>query len=310
MHALCFGVLISTGSISLAFTTPPPSILSLSLNSDQNKWKSRYSFQFQLHATENGNNNSDLESQYDEALNNGKIRMAVRLLNNPNHSSSSNSSSRSSISMTKDRLVHTLDAVEMRTAEPEENDLSKLYAENLESIGSFVPPISGARVELTDMYEALAKQGYLKMFGAAGKFNDDKVIRPFPAAGSDIVTPSLLEQITGLPMENLTPKGSGTLFLVGGLLLCIAEGFASFATGIDFDYFVFGTIMFAVIDKIAVNGAIGESIFKVLFPQYAKKVLRHEAGHFLCAYLLGLPVEGCVLSAWASLEDARFKGQG
>ena len=254
---------------------------------------------------QNDNNESkqnNLEEQYDEALSNRRIRTAVRLLGgNPNE-----------IRMTKERLVNTLNAVEMRTAEPEENDLRKLYAENPEAVGSFVPPISGARVEMTEMYEVLAKQGYLKMFGSTGKFEtiNGDAIHPYPAAGSNIVTPPLLEQITGLPMENLTPKGSGKLFLFGGLLLCVAEGFASFATGIDFDYFVFATLLFAVMDKVIVNGAVGETIFKVFFPQYAKKVLRHEAGHFLCAYLLGLPVEGCVLSAWASLEDARFNGQG
>jgi hypothetical protein len=49
-----------------------------------------------------------------------------------------------------------------------------------------------------------------------------------------------------------------------------------------------------------------ESIVKFFSPGMQQKIVRHEAGHFLSAYLLGLPVEGCVLSAWAALQDARF----
>ena len=37
--------------------------------------------------------------------------------------------------------------------------------------------------------------------------------------------------------------------------------------------------------------------YQFLFPQYKKKVVRHEAGHFLLAYLLGIPVRGCITSA-------------
>jgi hypothetical protein len=39
------------------------------------------------------------------------------------------------------------------------------------------------------------------------------------------------------------------------------------------------------------------------------KVVRHEAAHFLIAYLLGCPIEACYLNAREALKDARLSGQ-
>ena len=156
---------------------------------------------------------------------------------------------------------------------------------------------------MTDMYTALSQLGHLKLFGAAGR-ND----HPLPAMGSKVVTPTLLEQITNLSMVSLTPKPTNTL-LLGGIALAIAEGILSLSTGIDLNFLVLLTITAAFMDKLLVNGAVFETATRTLMPEYRKKVLRHEAGHFLCAYLLGCPVEGCVLSSWAALQDARFGGR-
>jgi hypothetical protein len=34
-------------------------------------------------------------------------------------------------------------------------------------------------------------------------------------------------------------------------------------------------------DKLLVNGAVFETATRILLPEYGKKILRHEAGHFL-----------------------------
>jgi hypothetical protein len=44
-------------------------------------------------------------------------------------------------------------------------------------------------------------------------------------------------------------------------------------------------------------------------PAHRDRVIHHEAGHFLAAYLLGIPVTGYTLSAWEALRQGQA-GQG
>jgi len=56
------------------------------------------------------------------------------------------------------------------------------------------------------------------------------------------------------------------------------------------------------------SGAVFESATRLLFPKYKQKVIQHEAGHFLLAYLLGCPIQGFFLSAWDA-STAGIRGQ-
>lgn len=44
-------------------------------------------------------------------------------------------------------------------------------------------------------------------------------------------------------------------------------------------------------------------------PQHRERVLHHEAGHLLVAYLLGIPITGYALTAWEALGQGH-RGQG
>ncbi len=62
------------------------------------------------------------------------------------------------------------------------------------------------------------------------------------------------------------------------------------------------------LNSALLSGAIFESATRLLFPAYKQKVIQHEAGHFLLAYLLGCPIQGYFLSAWDA-STAGIRGQ-
>jgi hypothetical protein len=63
------------------------------------------------------------------------------------------------------------------------------------------------------------------------------------------------------------------------------------------------------VDQLFYKGAAFETVYRTLFPEYGSKIIAHEAGHFLIAYLLGVPVRECVTNAWDARLNPDIKGQ-
>lgn len=69
-------------------------------------------------------------------------------------------------------------------------------------------------------------------------------------------------------------------------------------------------IVFAIVVVTTLDGFFFRSIVATLVldtiastsPAYRQRILHHEAGHFLVAHLLGIPITGYTLSAWESLR--------
>ncbi len=236
----------------------------------------------------------EFEKTFDELLQKGDLKKATALLEN---------NLDRSLEMSRERVVEIFAMVEERTKEAEENHINKRIADDATiTLGAMeYPPTSPARMEMTNTYRTLRERKDLQVFGAA---QDGK----YPAMGTKNVSPTLLEQITDLSMISLTPQPTNTL-LFAGAGLAVLEGFVSATTGIDLNFLIFFTLFLAFLDKLLVNGAVFETATRIGMPEYRTKILKHEAGHFLCAYLLGCPVEGCVLSTWAALNDPRFGGK-
>jgi len=225
----------------------------------------------------NNNNQQELAQKFDALLDEGNVRAAQELLQSH--------SDQTIVSLdNKERWNRVFSTIEQQTAQAEETT-----EVNMRKIAGF-PTTSQPRNAMTRMYQTLKDQNQLRVFGAI----DAKVP---PAAGSHAVRPSLLEEITGLPMKALTPQPSNNLLLFAGVSVAVLEGLASVFLGINLNLLVLITLLGVGFDRIVLNGAIAESIYKLFNPAVQTKIQRHEAGHFLAAYLMGCPVEGCVLNA-------------
>ena len=74
----------------------------------------------------------------------------------------------------------------------------------------------------------------------------------------------------------------------------------------------FTVLGIATIDNFAWEGKGGNLVLDWIArfsPKYRERIVHHEAGHFLVACLLGVPVTGYTLSAWEALQQ-NCLGQG
>ncbi|KAJ1633379.1 hypothetical protein T492DRAFT_611799 [Pavlovales sp. CCMP2436] len=136
------------------------------------------------------------------------------------------------------------------------------------------------------VYRSAERRGILPGFGSASGSIPTEV------------TVAELEQRTALTLQALTPRNSGAqLYLLGAaffaveLLLAKSVGFESAlvqtlpVTGLVF-----------AVDQLLLGSKLTFAIILWLRPEYGAKLARHEAGHFLLAYLMGLPITGYFLS--------------
>jgi hypothetical protein len=72
-------------------------------------------------------------------------------------------------------------------------------------------------------------------------------------------------------------------------------------------------VIFTIVVGTTIDGLLLDSIAATLIldaiartkPAYRQRIIQHEAGHFLVAYLLNIPITGYTLSAWESLQQGQ-----
>jgi len=91
-----------------------------------------------------------------------------------------------------------------------------------------------------------------------------------------------------------------TMSVLLGPMLNISPAIPALATA--------GVLSFATLDTLSFQGK-GVTLLldwvAGFAPQHRDRIIRHEAGHFLVAYLLGIPITGYTLTAWEAMKNSQ-----
>ncbi|KAF5728116.1 hypothetical protein HS088_TW21G00259 [Tripterygium wilfordii] len=148
-------------------------------------------------------------------------------------------------------------------------------------------------------YQFLKEKGFLPNFG---KF------RNIVLEGTRDVKPAVLKSSTGLEVSKFSPKkwgvsgSSSAVFVafIGGVSFLLSQG-------IDVRTNLAAVLGLAFLDSIFLGGCCLAQISSYWPPQ-RRRILVHEAGHLLIAYLMGCPIRGVILDPIVAVQ-AGIQGQ-
>jgi hypothetical protein len=69
---------------------------------------------------------------------------------------------------------------------------------------------------------------------------------------------------------------------------------------------IFAIVVGATVDNFFLKSTLATLVLDAIAstdPAYRQRIIQHEAGHFLVAYLLGIPINGYTLTAWESVRE-------
>ncbi|KAF0919419.1 hypothetical protein E2562_029452 [Oryza meyeriana var. granulata] len=142
-------------------------------------------------------------------------------------------------------------------------------------------------------YQFLADRGVLANFGKC---------KNIVLEGPREVTPTVLKEMTGLEAIKLAPKkwglsGSSSYVLIGFL-----GGVSYLLTqGVDLRSNLAAILALVTADAMFLGGTCVAQI-SCFWPPYKRRILVHEAGHLLTAYLMGCPIRGVILDPFVALR--------
>ncbi|XP_038888050.1 uncharacterized protein LOC120077976 isoform X2 [Benincasa hispida] len=130
----------------------------------------------------------------------------------------------------------------------------------------------------------------------------DEPTMPAVLEGRRDVTPSVLESTTGLEVSKLSPKKWGVSGSSRYALIAFLGG-TSFLLSQDIDIRpnLLALLGLAFLDSILLGGTCLAQISSY-WPPYRRRILVHEAGHLLTAYLMGCPIRGVILDPIVAMQ--------
>ncbi|XP_030527168.2 uncharacterized protein LOC115738634 [Rhodamnia argentea] len=146
---------------------------------------------------------------------------------------------------------------------------------------------------VTSAYALLKDRGFLPNFG---KF------RSIVLEGPREVTPTVLKSSTGLEVTRFSPKKWGLDRTSSALLVAFLGGVSVLLSqGIDIRPNLAVILGLAFVDSVFLGGSCLAQISSY-WPPYRRRILVHEAGHLLTAYLMGCPIRGVILDPIVAMQ--------
>ncbi|XP_042499069.1 uncharacterized protein LOC122077250 [Macadamia integrifolia] len=142
-------------------------------------------------------------------------------------------------------------------------------------------------------YAFLKDRGFLPTFGKC---------RNIVLEGPRDVTPTVLKSSTGLEVSKLSPKKWGLSGSSSTALFAFLGGVSYLLfQGIDIRPNLATILVLAMLDAVFLGGCCLAQISSY-WPPYRRRILVHEAGHLLTAYLMGCPIRGVILDPIVAMQ--------
>ncbi|KAI4323238.1 hypothetical protein L6164_022859 [Bauhinia variegata] len=142
-------------------------------------------------------------------------------------------------------------------------------------------------------YKFLKDRGFLPNFGKC---------RNIVLEGPRNITPDVLKSSTGLEVSKLAPKKWGLSGSSSAVLAAFLAGVSFLITqGFDIRPNLAAILGLAYMDSIFLGGTCLAQISSY-WPPYRRRILVHEAGHLLTAYLMGCPIRGVILDPIVAMQ--------
>ncbi|MFS7963882.1 putative peptidase M41 [Helianthus anomalus] len=142
-------------------------------------------------------------------------------------------------------------------------------------------------------YVFLKDKGFLNQYGK---------YRSIVLEGPRDVTPTVLKSATGLEVSKLSPKKFGLSTSSSIVLVAFFAGLSYLVDhGVDLRPQLAAVLGLSMLDSIFLGGSCLAQISSY-WPPYKRRILVHEAGHLLVAYLMGCPIRGVILDPIVAMQ--------
>ncbi|PIA37735.1 hypothetical protein AQUCO_03000339v1 [Aquilegia coerulea] len=160
-----------------------------------------------------------------------------------------------------------------------------------------------------EVLDACLNADDMKLVGNAYKFLQDRGFLPsfgkcrnIVLEGPREVTPTVLKSSTGLEASKLSPKKWGLSGSTSAVLVAFLGGTSYLLSqGIDIRPNLAAILGLAFMDSIFLGGSCLAQISS-FWPPYRRRILVHEAGHLVTAYLMGCPIRGVILDPIVAMQ--------